>query len=192
MNGGRRLPVAHIIGALTLLMILSGLAWLLGTGEPGSENESRRESESIGASPRPANKPEAEATHSIEPVTPAKLKDLGRTAEQFISALYDRDPSLTVGQLQRRLKPFVTDDYLQRYPLTLSTESDEWVRESRGSITAQADVQAYDDSINESEVLVQADVSVQGKADGESEPVYSFRVQLRMIWDDGWKVDSFG
>lgn len=194
MKGSRRIPAVHIAGMLTLLAIVSLAVWVVSDGRSPERNVSDRDTDRSktvqSAPPRHAENPPVEAAPSVPPVSAEKVEGLGRIAKRFVSAQYDRDPRLTVEQLRDRLSSVVTDGYLLRYPPTLSTESDEWVKRERGTIVARSVVEAPDGMISETEALVYADVIVQGEAKDETLPPYSFTIRLRMVWERGWKVDD--
>ncbi|GEM_PF-1923925 len=187
----RQRPVRIRVTDVVLTLVVAGIAavviWLLVTS--GSDDD-----------PTPsAPKPSPTSVQTSPPVTQDDLSErygkIGPLVDQFVQTYYYRDASSTQEKLARRLtnqkNPLVTDAFLQSFLPSFSTESDEWVRQNNGVITATVYIPPTDVGIDMEHVALVTEVTVEGEANGTKERPYTMTVVLDLKWQGGrWLVDA--
>ena len=191
MKQSRRLGPAHVVGVAVTAGLICLIAWLIAGEKADGPSKDRDQSTSHEeAAPASESSPVPDPMESAVPVD--RVMALEPAVNRFVKTFYYRDASLSESDLRQQLTPLVTASFLKKYPPNLSTESDEWVRQNDGVIEATAKIVAGDAGIMSTRALVSVDVTRIGKANGRIEPPFTLRVQLEMIWQDGWKVTDFG
>jgi hypothetical protein len=187
MKYRRTIRVTDVALALLVAGIVAIVVWLLVTS--GSDDN-----------PTPGTpKPSPTSVQTSPQVTQDDLSErygkIGPLVDQFVQTYYYRDASSSqqklVRQLSNQKNPLVTDVFLQTYLPSFSTESDEWVRQNNGVITATAYIPPTDVGIDMEHVTLAIEVTVEGEASGTKQPPYTMTVVLDLKWQDGrWLVDA--